>query len=265
MATNQRSLEAILKDIDQNTETLSTPLENISPRLLPGFQMSVREAKEQEGKLRTEYATRIGTSTSVYFPFGNPDKAVAFKDIAAKEGDAISVDSNALYLRLAEGVEPSIGHTREFGSSQIMHLTTKIREEFTALGFPNATFNRLILPEVRVVADVAAVAVYARELCERSLGTGLNAMVINKNIIDAALASRFAGKVLRIVVLNATPEEYNALNMSFRRITPVNVDLVDTVDSTFVINTFKGNKTAAKPPAGATSPAAQPNDNQTNQ
>lgn len=239
---NAPTLETLLKQIDEAQKTIDTPLQALKPAVRASFEMAVAEAKREILQLRKDYSKLLFGVTSVYCPYGDATKAKQFSDLAAVQGQALTLDSNSLYRNLAEFVESTIGRSREFGSSQIVCLYRALQDAFTGLGYPHATFNRPVLREIGSVPTVEDTVALIRNLTETAIGITLNMMVLEKNIVEAAIGSGFAGKVLRIVAHNTTPEERMALAASFRRVTPVDLDAAKEIDEAFVISTFKGQK-----------------------
>jgi len=248
-----RSLESILKDLSDAKKVSETELDTIPLAGRPGMQMAIRQAKADIPKLLEVYQQRVYTVMSVYFPFGDPAKCLAFADLAAKEGGAVKVDADRVYREIAtKYVELTLGRTREFGTTQLLKVAEGLREVLAAAGYPNATFQQPKLKDVRAVPTVDHTVAYVREICENSFGTELTLVFIKKDLTDLAFATQFAGKVFRAVILNASDAERANLAGAFRRVTPVDVDSAEAIDEAFVAATFTGRVQPKKP---ATPPA----------
>lgn len=244
MAINpNRSLESILKDLTAAKKTAATVLDNVAPAARPGHAMAITEAKVQIPQLMEAYQQRVYSVMSVYFPFGTPAKVEEFAAMAAQVGAAVKVDADRVYRLLAtKYIEPTIGRTREFGTTQLLKITEGLYEILAEAGYPNARFQQPQLRGIRAVPDADATTAYVREICEGAFGNELSLVFIKKDLTDMAFQQQFTGKVFRAVIVNASDSERSTLASVFRRVTPVDVDSAEKIDEAFVATAFRGGR-----------------------
>jgi hypothetical protein len=230
----KRTIEVILNDLKAALQAANIDLDGVPARSLPSFEMSKRQATDDAVVLKKEYVTRIMGISRAFVTTGDPQKALEYAAVAAREGATITVDAQELYKKIADRVEPSLGSTREFTVNQLFLLHRALEVMAAELGLSDLSAPRL--RELRVCATAADTTAYIRELVRGSCGDVLNLTYLQSVIGDRALEMDFKGQLLPIVLLNVDGEDLRGM---FRqaKLVPLTQDTV--VDVGFAISTFK--------------------------
>lgn len=227
--SNLRTLDDVLKEYDRATRLSKRDLDSVPETTRAGFGIQIRQAKDALPKLRIEYLTRILKNAFGFFVEGeDAEKTKAFVDIAVANG-ACSVDADALFQKLADEIQYSIGPTREFAVTQVSLLDHALKKLVEDTGY-DGTLNRTTISELRVVKDRAKLVDYIRELVARHNGSTPVTVYAQRDIVDQAFKNKFTGRNLVVIVRNAAANNRAALGGLFRKVTTVDVDGIETVD-----------------------------------
>jgi hypothetical protein len=230
----KRTSEAILNDITAAQETLAVDISSKPRKLQAAFEMAKNEARESLGKLTKEYRSRIFFQSRAFVPVGTPEQTKKYAEIAENVGSTFTVDMRELYSRLSETVDATIGNSREFTSDQLFRLMPLINGLVKDLGID--PINAPELKDIRIVKTAEDTTNYVRELVRNACGDVLNMNFVATVVTSKALAAKFKGQLLPVVVLNATDEDLLKL---FRQMKQVQIAPDAEVDEDFVTRSFK--------------------------
>lgn len=244
-----RTAEDVLKDYTRADRLSKRSVEEVPLPGRPSIEMQIRQSKDNLPKLRLEYLNVILRSSYGFFVEGTDDaKKQKFVDIALDNG-ALLVDADAVFQKLADQTQHSIGPSKEFSVTQVGLLDHALRELVEATGH-DGTLNRTTINELRVVKNREKLVDYIRELVTRSNGAVPAVVAAQSEIIRQAIAREFAGKRLVVVVKRASAFNRTALAGLFTKSTTVDTDAVEEVDEAYaedVIRAGLGLKAKAAP------------------
>jgi hypothetical protein len=233
-----RTLEEILKDYSQADKLSKQNPEAFPLNGRPGIEMRIRQSKDKLPKLRLEYLTKILKSSYGFFLEGLDDaKKVAFAKIAVDNG-AVTVDADAIYQKIADVVQPTMGRTREFSVTQVSLMDHTLKEVVEKTGY-DGTLNRTVIGDMRVCKDRPRLVAYIRDLVARSNGSTPATVAAQSEIVSQALAREFSGKRLVVVVTNASAGNRAAIGGLFTKNTTVDVDAIEEVNEETAATIFR--------------------------
>jgi len=235
MKTPVRTLEHIVRDFIANEELAATPLELKPFHVRAGFEIAIRQAKETLKTLRSEYQTKLFGNAHAYFVNGPKDKTTEF---ASKVGtEAVSVDAEALYDRLATRVESTIGASREFTATQMAVLTVELRDVANELGMTGYMNAPKFQAHIALKTHDEIVA-FVRGLVREAVGDSLLGTFVTKVLSDRALDARYSKVPAKVVIINATMDEIKFLAPLFRLRSSVALTPETVVNESFATNTL---------------------------
>ena len=232
--SNVNRMEKVLGELVQLTETANTDLANIPYQNRSGVAMAITDAKLRLATIEVEYKEMLHDRAFTLFVFGPAEEQAKFAAIAAAEGGAVVVSAGALYERLAQAVEPTLGAHRQFGGTALGHLIREIEAAARDSGTDRLT-QVPRLRDVAIVKTVDDVAAACKEIVLQDTGTTLNKDYIEHLAFKQAFEQERSGKTIPVVVLGSGPSDGLEDLFSGRSI---DVDVLE-VDKEFVLNTFK--------------------------
>jgi hypothetical protein len=238
-----KDLKDLLKELVATKKRAGTDLEAVPYQTRASMTSMVQNAKEKLGSLEKDYFSRVRSNTLGMFLFGDAPRVVQFAEIAGAEAGVYLVQGDALYQRLADKIEPSLGNTREFGTTQLGFLI----DELKLIQRKELGITRMQLPslrEAKAVKDRIELVAYIRKLVQGAVGDDLLRMSIDKRVNQLALDSEFTGKLLPVAVVGIDQLEVSALTPLFTNAVTVDVGTSDDgeVNKEYVLNqlsTFK--------------------------
>jgi len=205
MQVSNRSLNQILAEMASQTLVANTSLDTVKVANKGSMGIAIADAAANIKVLRQEYATKLSTRVVTIFLSGPISLQETFAKLAEEEGETLTVDSQAIYKKMATDVEPTIGAQRQFGGTQANHLIRSLEEVARAAGAEFLAVPRL--QEVMTVNDFDEHVRVIRDMIRTQVGDDLNRRAIEARIIDLALEKRYSEKVIPVVVLGSSPEE----------------------------------------------------------
>ena len=233
MSKLPRTPEDVLKDYTRANRLSKRSVEEVPLPGRPAIEMQIRQSKENLPKLRMEYLKVILKSSYGFFLEGEDDaKKQKFVDIALENG-VLLVDADAVFQKLADQVQYSIGPSREFSVTQVGLLDHALRELVEATGH-DGVLNRTTISQLRIVKNREKLVDYIRELVANSNGAVPVVVAAQSEIIRQAIDREFAGKRLVVAVKRADAFNRVALAGLFTKNTTVNVDEAEEVNEAYV-------------------------------
>lgn len=228
------NLEALVKEIAETEETANLETDRLDYRVRAAFEMAKREAKDKLEGLKKKYTDAIQQGTLGFFVSG--PGAEAFAKIGEEEASTLTIRADALYRRLAEPVEPSLGHTREFGVNQMARFLRGLGDVSRELEVTSLVAPKLM--ESGHLATYEDVVAHIRTMVRFTVGDDLNRIFLSREIAKAALAARYSSPVLPVVFIGlADVEEAQSLEGAVSRF-GARVTAPEDVTKEFVIETF---------------------------
>ena len=180
-----------------DTEKLATiDLEAWPRNTLASISNTVNEAKDRLGDLKKKYFNRVAELTIGIFVLGDEAERVA--QIAEEVGETLTVRADALYTRLADMIDPVLPDSREFSViafNRLIQGLSDVGHELDVKAMDMPKFN------LGKVADVAALVAFIRETVRNAFGDDINRLYLTAEIQKKALASKFKGSGLGVVII----------------------------------------------------------------
>lgn len=191
-----KSMDELVKEIVETDKLASIDLETIPWRSRTSMTNTVRDAQERLVGLKKTYFDRVNEATVGIFVMG--PNAEAWSKIAEDEGGTITVRADALYLRIADTIEPVVADRREFNvtaMAKLMSVLTDIGLEFRIGAMNVPKFHGMRVP------DRQALVAHVRNIIREALGDDLSRMYLTREIQSKAYERRFKATVFPIVVI----------------------------------------------------------------
>ena len=204
-----RQLNQITKDIEETTKLAIMDLETAPAKTRAGLYIAKADSEKRLKELQEEYKTQLGPRVATIFVTGDRGGQEAFAKLSAAEGETLTVDAAAMYARMALDVEPTIGASRQFGGTQLNHLVRSLEEVGRTAGVSLLPVPHLL--EVLTAKTMYNTMLIIQDLIRTQVGDALNCRYIERQILDAALKSRYGEKVVPVVVLSALTASENAV------------------------------------------------------
>lgn len=233
------SLETLLNKLDHAEKTSKLdPNEPQYAKTRSGIESAVVKAKESVGKLREEYAQAILNNGVAIFLSGPKDKTEQFCQVVTELGEAVVVNAEELYSRLAAPLGSMIGPSRNFSTEAASHLVRSIVEVAREVGASITRPIRTHVPEV--VNTQEEMVSHVRSMIRAEVGDSLAAAYIKKTVGREGLKIRYMGSTSPVIVLNASTEESVGLGQIFGKgKASINLTEEDTIDKEFITKSFK--------------------------
>lgn len=244
-----RQLNEIMVAYRSASKKANLNLDSVQESTRAGFAMAKRQAQDALPNLRAEFLARALKNSIAAFAVGDEARAKEFAKVAAVAGGTFTIDARAAFEKMADLVGPSIGRTREFSQHQAALLDQGLKTLAEDTGY-TGRLEQVRFRTLRIVKTRDDLVDYVRELCYASNGVTPTFIAAQNQILNQALTSEFTGKVLAVVVLNAEPQDRQALGSMFTKVLEARVDEVEVIDERFARNLFEGGskpKTAQAP------------------
>ena len=223
-----KQLESLKSIMVENARTAATNLENWDPRTLMGMKSRVRGAQDAAEALTVAYETALAQRAVLVVLQGSSERTDRVVAAVAAE-DVLAVRADGLYRELAKGVDSSIDARRTFGPGQAARLVEELTEYARSNGIrelplPKMDINDFNAPTA-TFEDVVAVI---RKAVRATAGDDLNAVVLKRKAITAAVQQGVVEPILPIVLHGVTMEESKTLPAKIfagRPVISINLDM----------------------------------------
>jgi hypothetical protein len=189
-------LEEVLSQISEKEAEAAIHPEEVSPNVRQGVEALVRNAKADLEKINTTYRDLVMNSVVTIGVTGETAKEFAEK---AESLGAVAVDFNLIKQRLVAALENS-GQGEMYNSNMHFRLISElsqIRLDYNMISLPTPIINGY---NDGVYDSPIVVAV--DRLLDKCYGSALQCAVTRREIGKKALAIRFTGQKLAVVVYN---------------------------------------------------------------
>lgn len=204
-----KEVTVLLQQIQEHEDLINTDLSIWDPATRPGKTGAQQEAKLNLPNLKNQYLLYLQDSVLAMILEGDAASQTGFAEIAAQEGNTITLDAEALYRKLSEGLEESLGYSREFGVTQLSQVVDSIRDICLDLGIRETDRPRHM--EQVVVLTQKDIVAHVRKIVRESDNDFLNIKYLANELLTQALAKRYTQSVVPVVIINATEDEANSL------------------------------------------------------
>lgn len=239
-------LSALVEQIEATTKTANTNLDDVHPNTRGGWASAIIEAKERLKGLQKEYGAQLLRSGVAIFVEGDSTKSVELAGLVRDEKEGLYVFADALYMRLAADIEPTLSEARTWGIAQTHKLHLMLKEVGHELALSEIPMPTAVLDTT--FRDHQALVEHIRTTIHKDIGDDLNRLYMERQIIEQATKIRYSNDVTPVLILKATDDEAPTLAKSLARgMTKLKITEEDKVDKDFMITAFKQvNKTIRK-------------------
>jgi hypothetical protein len=176
----------------------------------------IEAAKQLLKPLEAEYKTTLLRNAVAIFLDGSDEKQARFATLTENSGEGIAVYASALYQRLTQAVESTMGHTREWGVGQTAKLHAAIMEVMH-----DVNLSEVPMPSTRDVgrrlATTKDVFDHIRNIIRAACGDRLNAVYMEVQVAKRAREIRYTHTTVPVIVLDALPDEVQVLGASYAK------------------------------------------------
>ena len=242
------SLKDLAEKMRVTKRRAETDLEAVPYQTRSSMANMKRNAEGQLETLRKDFANAVRRASIAVFLAGDPARQEKFAEIAKKEvtGAMVVVHADAVYERLANRVQPSLGASRQFGVGQhqlLLGTLTDVEKELDIrwMSRPAPGSDRAIQGHEDLVG-------YIRSLIRTSVGDELTKVYVDRQIVDSAVSVEFAGSTLLVIVVGSDAAETAALSGLFTHANtiPVGTSEDGEVDTEFVLKYLAQTKKKLK-------------------
>jgi hypothetical protein len=204
-----RSFKDVLDDLVVTTANAAINLDEVPLRNKAGMGICKADAIVALGTLRSEYKALLAPRVASIWLSGTPEQQKKFAEVAAQEGETLTVSTLGVYERMASDIEPTIGAERQFGGTQLGHLLRSLENVAREAGASFLATPHLL--EVVTVSDFAALTLAIRGIIVSQVGEKLNVLHLENEVLNQALTARYSEKVVPVVVLTSPAGESSDL------------------------------------------------------
>lgn len=230
-------LKDLVKKISENKKLVAIDLEAAPRNTLPSLQAMVFNAREELKTQLLEYAGRIRANGVGILMYGDSARQNEFAALAVAEAPGtVHVRADELYDNLAARVEPTLGASKDFSTTQLQVLHDELRFYRDQLGISGLTMP--MMTDIICVPTRKALVNYVRDLVRKVAQDDLMRLYVDKKINDLAVEQHFSSKTLPVVVTGLfDPAEAAAVSDLFSKKSAVDVGTSDDeVNKEFVLN-----------------------------
>ena len=205
------NLKKLMEEIVETEKLASIDVEECDWRVRPGMSIAKADAKDKLEGLKKRYLDAISGTTFSLFVLG--PKAEDFVKVAEAESAAplLVLRADAIYHRLMERVEETLGANREFGTMQMGMVIRALSE--LARDLDIKAFDAPKFIESGTLVNTAAVLAHVRRIVREAVGDDFNRIFLTREITRKALEMRYTSTVLPVVVLGLeSDDEVSGLN-----------------------------------------------------
>jgi hypothetical protein len=204
-------VKKLLEQITADELAVAEDLGGWDPRTVIGKQMAKRQAEDRLGGLRAEYKKAVAEAAVGIVLEGSVETQADFAALAEDEASTITVNANEMYLTIAKKVLPSLGRDQLFTATQSGLMFEAIEEIATNVEAPLALTAPIGTPPFSHVFSEQECANLIRSVIRKAIGESLNALYLEKQVVEKALSVRYNSNVVPVVITNAVPEEVDGL------------------------------------------------------
>lgn len=234
-----KTLDQLVSELAQKQTIAQTNLDDIPWMTRPAWSSNIERAKEELTVLKAEYRNKLlAQSLAIFVVGGTDEQKAAFASIAKKEADVLVLNADDLYKRLAQPIDAALGTQRTFTATYVPMLLRGMKEVGDELAIREIAAPKFS-SETPILEDSGAVVELVREVVRDSSGDDLNRLYLADKLTDQALAVRYKGSVVPVIVLGAGPDEVLGLTPLFAHVGAlVSLDGVN-VDKELVLASFE--------------------------
>lgn len=203
-----KTLSEILKEIESLRSVIDMDITSVQPATRAGWEAAQSAAKTKIDSVKDEYA-RTAKSVSVGIYLGGDREVVqAAVKVAQDKGDALVVNGNEIYERIALPVYAMMGGSGLLSASQ----SARILQELTQIG-NELKIASMPIPDVAAlsgqkhVPDLGSLVDIIRDSIRKAVGDELAMMYTTKKVGDLALEMKMARPLIPVVLLNVQQEQ----------------------------------------------------------
>jgi hypothetical protein len=196
------SLKTLFKEYKETEKVALMNTEGVDFKTKPGREMLKASAQEKLKSLNSELQKEVTQSVFTVMVGGTGAQDLA--TLAAKNSDAIAVDANEVYQKLAERCLETMGSSKTFGITQFLAL----RFELTLLGtkfqkpFSLGDFKSdMYAPTSKDVSSVV------ESMVKSANGLNLAKAYIEDQTLTKVFENELDSKVIPVFVLNVKDED----------------------------------------------------------
>jgi len=219
---SNKTLDEVLTEYDKADKLSRKDPDSVPAATRPGFEISIRRAKDALPGLRAQYTSLIMKNSIGLFLQGEEANVQKFMTAAVIEG-AIHLNAGELFEKLVDVIQPTMGGRREFSVTQVGLLDNTLRELCEKAGH-KAPLNRTNLTNLRVVQSRAKLVDYVRQLVFENNGNIPSLTAGQSTITMKALKKQFKDRRLVVVVTGAGSQDRGAIASLFTKSTNLSVD-----------------------------------------
>ena len=215
-----------------------------------GLELAKKQAGPEIERLRAEYNKLIFSSSAIIFVTGDDDKAKAFAELA-KEDEALVVESDELWRRLARQAEDIMGPGRILNASVCGQIVRSVAQVLAHFQFRNVSYPQVLMGFIDSVATTEGeVAQVVKATMKKSTDDPVNVWWVAQDVANRAFAQDFTNEPLPVVVVIKADDDVAGWQRDFLpscvRVS-VDVDAYDSpADALAAARTELGSKLAAK-------------------
>lgn len=232
------TLEEIETDLQRTVKTAATNPEDIPWQTRAAWGTAIEDARAKLPALKRAYKEALLRGGVAIFLDGDAEKAAAFAKLIRDSGEGLVADANALYERLARGVDATLSDARTWGVHQTAKLHRDLQEVMHEVGLTELPMpSRTEMPVVPKYEDTLA---HVRKTLRDAVGDTLNNLYIAEQVLKGAMEIRYTGSVAPVAILNAAEEDRPALAKGFAKGgATVHLKADDTIDEEYLKKAFK--------------------------
>lgn len=242
--TKTTELENILNELNTVFTAASVDLDAVPNKTRAGWEANKREAQVKLPSMRLQYKNAFNKAAYNIAVFGQARNT--FAELAADEGGGVFVDVDAVYNRLTDTVENTMGKSREFTPSCLMTMLLEMQQIGMELGVTMMdTPNFTGAPYCNSRQDTYNVV---RQYIESKFNTALQKLYVENTAINTAIREGAAGTVVPVILTGSDEDNVKSLASALfsGRYVAVDTDK-EPVNNNLVVKTFNQIKKALKP------------------
>jgi hypothetical protein len=193
-------LEAALTKYAETKALAELNLDVVPRNVRPGKESQKREAQDNMEAVRDAYGEALRKATWGISVTGPGTETFVKK--AVEEAEVIVVAADALYRRIADRVQPTLGANGEFGVSQYSAVIQEMRTiggEMNVVSMPSPRWSEPVN-----VGNYDGLLKHITGMVDSSVGTDLTALFVSRQILDQALKAGVNRNTVPVVLTGLT-------------------------------------------------------------
>lgn len=197
-------VEVALKAYQDNQVLADLNLDEIPHKVRPGRESQKRDAQALTNRLKLNYRDAIRKAALGFFVSG-PGSEAFTKQTLEEAQDTLVLNGAALYERIADRIEPSLGVAREFGVGQFSVVVNELRDVIAEIGVVS-----LPAPKWRegyTVQNRQELIDHVRGMIESAAGVELQVYYLERQLCDAGLQAKTSRATVPVIVTGVVAEK----------------------------------------------------------